>query len=447
MVGHERRHVVHLAAVGPHLEDIGNRSGRRGHVAERHGLPRVLLGEQHGRDGFLHGLVVVADHVARGLAQVRVVGEFGVEVVDDLAGLAAVDRVGRRVALAVGDDSPGGVALDGVLPDVPAVDEVVAAFLGRAALAVVGLPHGAEEAELREPVDLELDAVIAGQTGGSQRRRRAIHSVAGDRIPGVAEGFAVAARDHLAVGVLERRVGQGRHRQQRVAIGDLGRPAPEDARRVVGVRFVEHHRAPLVVRGAELLGGEVDVVVADDRPRRVHVRLVVLPDREAGVQSLGHEERRHRVGRRGRLGQVLRPVDAHVLAVGPGAIGDVFGDDVGLFARARVVLALHVEVRRDREHQHGRVHVVVAAGERRLGAHRVVVSAVSHQVLLEDVEADLHEVAHRALEGVVAGRGHADGGLAVVEGPRRAIQVEEDRLVHLVGLRSIDVGLPRAGRE
>ena len=70
-------------------------------------------------------------------------------------GMRTGRAIGAQQRLAVG------ALLDRLLPDVPAVGEVLAPFLRRADLPVVGRDRGAEVAELRELIERGLGAVFA----------------------------------------------------------------------------------------------------------------------------------------------------------------------------------------------------------------------------------------------------------------------------------------------
>src|SRR5262249_53002220 len=98
-----------------------------------------------------------------------------------------------------------------------------------------------------------------------------------------------------------------------------------------------------------------------------------------------------------RLDEVRRPVDAKELALVPGAVGRVLDDDVELFARLRVVVALDVEMAVDLERRDNlsRVGVSVALT---VDAVDRLVGEPSVQDLVGDLPFDAPEIADEARE-------------------------------------------------
>ncbi len=181
----------------------------------------------------------------------------------------------------------------------------------------------------------------------------------------------------------------GREPARRTAARDV---AEDEAQRIGAVRRVDD------LRGREDLRGDVEVtagLVVDGRVRIARVFVVVGERVELDpVEPRGEREAVEvvRVGH-----QVLRPVDAEVLALVPGPVRRVLDDDVELLAGLRVVVADDVEVARDVELGDdlsvvGRLRAVVIAV-----LHALVGETRDENVLL-DLPLDARERTDRLVE-------------------------------------------------
>jgi hypothetical protein len=135
------------------------------------------------------------------------------------------------------------------------------------------------------------------------------------------------------------------------------------------------------------------------------------------------------------VGEVARPVDAHVVALPPGTIVVVLLDDVGLDAVGRVVAALDVEVLRDREHRDD----VLVTGIRRIGAGDLLIAAVRDQLGLGDLPTNALGAA------LFAGDVERIRRLFVDDGGAEVPLALEDLLVHDVRTDVADVDRLAAG--
>ena len=337
-----------------------------------------------------------------------------------------------------------GVAGDGVLAGIggAVLVGVVVATAGRVLVAL--LPDVVDRLEAMRGAVLEPVLRIPRGARGAEPRIGAV-------------ALAAGVADHVLprVVVLEfLEVLVGLHAREAGADGGLLRVAVEGRRpREIADELALLDLAP---REAHVLGvdGElvrdVEVAVLGLEMRRVlgaRIRDVVRDGRDGGAVA----EPDAVVGRRD---QVLRPVDAYVLALVPRAIAVVLDDDVRLLAGGRVVVAPDVEVLHDLERRDdgargsrrcalvGGAGDVPGGGAAVVGARRLLIRAPRQDHALGDVPAnaiDGGELADRV--GALADRA-ADGErfhpeLGVVVG---ALQVlpQEERLRQRVGLHSVD---------
>ena len=231
-------------------------------------------------------LAVLADHAVDGA------------IVVDLAG----HRAGHRFRVGV-------VVV--ALPDVVAGDVTLVLRVHEAVVASVALAIGRERAVGLELVAVPVEGLVVG-----------LH----DLLEGVADGELV--RVAVAAG--------------RRAAGDQVRE--HAARELEAVTEVDH------LRVREQLVRDVEVALVEIELGRVHIiRIADVELHRRVVDGVVDAEQRQRVEVVGSRDEVLREVDADVVAIDPGAVLVVLFDDVRLFTGLRVVRATDVELLLDRE--------------------------------------------------------------------------------------------------
>ena len=345
-----------------------------------------------------------------------------VHVADAVGVATGAERIGGGLDLVLPADD---LAVR-LLPDVEALDERVPGLIDDPVLPVVPAPRHVDRAEDVPLPGRDLHRLVVGRLGADRHlvergaERHLLRAAADRGIGEIGAGIEIAAREQ-AVGdvVAPPIVGVGRRRRLEeplrseieIALTDLG-----EARCVPAIRVV-------LVKGDRL---EVE------RASFVAVAAVV----EEGV-GVGDE--------------VARPVDPHVLALVPSAIGAVLLDDVELFAGDRVVALAHVEVRIDRPDRDDETVVGLASRTALpIGGGDELVGVAGDEELLGDLEANPAGEILNAVAGEGIGPLHREHEGAHVELGRvgRVAEVADQiRFVDRVRLHSIDRrALARAAR-
>ena len=446
-------------------EDVHGVGSERGVGADHRGGAAGVVGGAHrgvgsggelalvapgGLHGFDEGGVPLGDdRVGDGLHPGRVVGALEVRDGPNLALPEGQEAEAAVVRAGAGDgEVAGGAGVDRGAGGVAGAGHVLVGGPGGAAAAGGGRAGGVADAAdgpvgavgvavavaarvgaVDRDVVVDPEVVARGEVDALGVEHGGAHGVEADA-GDVEEAEALLVEGGHRGGL----TGDGRREADGLVVAALGaqeRRAEGDLRGVAGgLAVAEHADGDVGEVGSEvgLLGVEDgpvhDVEVAE---RSLTMDGGVLEDGRVGVARAVDEDgdglgvdaafpalvREHGVVA---VDEVARPVDAHELAAGPGAVGGVLDDDVELLAGGLVVRAADVEVGADGEGRDDLASAGVladAVGAAGGSAHEVIGEASEEQVL-GDLPADLLELGVRGEpDEAGAGRLRDHGGLCI----------------------------------